>query len=104
MQLETSRLTLRSFREDDVDAMAELFATPDFMRFSLGAFTRREQPVAFIQKVIGWDKAGLPSQLAVIPRGERTVIVAIAVFYITRKCQTKSKLVTGSTQSIGTAV
>jgi len=36
MELQTERLILRSFREEDVDAMAELFANPDFMRFSLG--------------------------------------------------------------------
>ena len=36
MQLQTERLILRSFREEDVDVMAELFANPDFMRFSLG--------------------------------------------------------------------
>jgi len=36
--LESSRLTLRPFCEDDVDRMAELFANRDFMRFSLGGF------------------------------------------------------------------
>jgi [ribosomal protein S5]-alanine N-acetyltransferase len=72
--LETSRLTLRPFREDDVDLMAELFANDDFMRFSLGVFTRREQTVEFIDKVIGWERAGLPSQFAVIPRGEDNLI------------------------------
>src|SRR2546430_9026128 len=68
--LETSRLILRPFREEDVKRMAELFANPDFMRFSLGVFTRREQTVAFVDKVIGWDPAGIPSQFAVIPRVE----------------------------------
>src|SRR5262249_15110397 len=48
MELQTARLTLRSFREEDVDAMARLFANPDFMRFSLGVFTKREQTIAFI--------------------------------------------------------
>lgn len=54
--------------------MAELFADPDFMRFSLGVFTKREQTVAFIEKVIGWDRAGIPSQFAVVPRGEDKLI------------------------------
>ena len=54
--------------------MAELFANPDFMRFSLGVFTKREQTVEFIEKVIGWERAGLPSQFALIPRGENDVI------------------------------
>ena len=74
MQLETERLTLRSFREEDVDAIAQLFANPDFMRFSSGVFTERTQTVVFIEKVIGWDRAGIPSQFAVVPRGEEAII------------------------------
>jgi RimJ/RimL family protein N-acetyltransferase len=74
MQLETERLTLRSFRQEDVDAMAQLFANPDFMRFSLGVFTERKKTVDFIEKVVGWDRAGIPSQFAVLSRGEDTVI------------------------------
>jgi [ribosomal protein S5]-alanine N-acetyltransferase len=74
MDLQTPRLILRSFREEDVDAMAQLFANPDFMRFSLGVFTERKQTVAFIEKVIGWDRAGIPSQFAVVPKAEDAVI------------------------------
>jgi RimJ/RimL family protein N-acetyltransferase len=74
MQLQTARLILRSFREEDVDVMAELFANPDFMRFSLGVYTERKQTVAFIEKVIGWDRASMPSQFAVVSRGEHAVI------------------------------
>ena len=72
--LETKRLILRSFREDDVDAMAQLFANPDFMRFSPGVFTERQKTVDFIDKVMGWDRAGMPSQFGVMPRGEHAVI------------------------------
>ena len=72
--LETARLTLRPFREEDVEPMAKLFANPDFMRFSIGVFTKREQTVAFIEKVIGWTHAGMPSQFAVVPHGEKNVI------------------------------
>ena len=79
--LETERLTLRSFREEDVDAMAQLFANPDFMRFSLGVFTKRKQTVAFIEKVMAWDRAGIPSQFAVVPRGEEAVIGYCGFFY-----------------------
>ena len=68
--LETDRLTMRSFRIEDVDRMSELFANPDFMRFSLGVFTEREQTVAFIEKVMTWDRAGIPSQFAVHLKGE----------------------------------
>jgi ribosomal-protein-alanine N-acetyltransferase len=74
MDLQTPRLILRSFREEDVDAMAQLFANSDFMRFSLGVFTERKQTVAFIEKVIGWDRAGIPSQFAVVPKAEDAVI------------------------------
>jgi ribosomal-protein-alanine N-acetyltransferase len=74
MQLQTERLILCSFREEDVDAMAQLFANPDFMRFSLGVFTECKQTVAFIEKVIGWDHPGIPSQFAVVSRGEEVII------------------------------
>jgi RimJ/RimL family protein N-acetyltransferase len=72
--LETERLILRSFRADDVDAMAQLFANPDFMRFSLGVFIERKQTVAFIEKVMGWDRAGIPSQFAVVPDREERIV------------------------------
>jgi ribosomal-protein-alanine N-acetyltransferase len=81
MQLETKRLTLRSFREEDIDRMAQLFANPDFMRFSLGVFTERKQTVAFIEKVTRWDRAGIPSQFAVVPRGEDVIIGYCGFFY-----------------------
>jgi RimJ/RimL family protein N-acetyltransferase len=72
--LETERLILRSFRADDIDVMAQLFADPGFMRFSLGVFTERKQTVAFIEKVMGWDRAGIPSQFAVVPRSETGIV------------------------------
>jgi [ribosomal protein S5]-alanine N-acetyltransferase len=81
MQLETERLMLRSFLEEDVDVMAELFANADFMRFSLGVFTERKQTIAFIEKVMGWDCAGIPSQFAVVPRGEDAIIGYCGFFY-----------------------
>jgi RimJ/RimL family protein N-acetyltransferase len=52
MQLQTERLVLRSLREEDVDALAELFANADFMRFSLGAFTERKKTIDFILKCL----------------------------------------------------
>src|ERR1700758_2711408 len=81
MELQTPRLTLRSFATEDVDAMAQLFANPDFMRFSLGVFTKRKQTVAFIEKVMAWDRAGIPSQFAVVPRGEKAIIGYCGFFY-----------------------
>jgi ribosomal-protein-alanine N-acetyltransferase len=72
--LETERLILRSFRKADIDAMAQLFANHDFMRFSLGAFTERQKTVDFIEKVMGWDRASMPSQFGVVLRGEHAVL------------------------------
>jgi RimJ/RimL family protein N-acetyltransferase len=74
VQLETKCLILRSFREEDVDAMAQLFANRDFMRFSSGVHNERRQTVDFIEKVMGWDRASMPSQFAVVPRGDDAVI------------------------------
>jgi RimJ/RimL family protein N-acetyltransferase len=74
MELQTERLILRSFRGEDVDAMAQLFANPDFMRFSLGVFTERSKTVEFIEKVMAWDRAEMPSQFAVVLRGPHAVI------------------------------
>ena len=81
MELQTPRLTLRSFATEDVDAMAQLFANPDFMRFSLGVFNERKQTLAFIEKVIGWDRAGIPSQFAAVPRGGDAVIGYCGFFH-----------------------
>ena len=81
MELQTPRLILRSFREEDVDAMARLFANPDFMRFSLGVFTERKQTLAFLEKIMAWDRASLPSQFAVVPGGEKPLIGYCGFFY-----------------------
>jgi len=63
--LGTPRLILRPFREDDIDRLAELMANPDFMRFSLGPYTR-EQTQTALQKFLSWNQAGLPSPFAVV--------------------------------------
>src|SRR5213080_5176214 len=72
MILETSRLILRPFAADDLDRMAELMANKDFMRFSMGPMTR-EQVQGFLDKVMGWDRDGLPSQFAMIVRSSGTL-------------------------------
>ena len=81
LALETSRLILRPLREEDVNLMAQLFANPNFMRFSLGVFTERKQTIAFIEKVMGWDRAGIPSQFAVVSRGEDGIIGYCGFFH-----------------------
>jgi ribosomal-protein-alanine N-acetyltransferase len=78
--LETSRLILRPFREEDVDLLAELMANTDFMRFSLGVFTR-EQTRAFVDKIIGWERRGLPSQFALIHRSDNRLIGYCGFFH-----------------------
>src|SRR4051812_39419106 len=65
--IETTRLLLRSFTANDLDRMAELRADNDFMRFSLGVFSR-EQTAAFLEKMRGRDRDGLPSRFGVIVR------------------------------------
>ena len=48
-------------------------ANRDFMRFSLGPYTR-EQTQTVLQKFLSWNQAGLPSQLAVIFRSNNELI------------------------------
>ena len=78
--LETPRLILRPFREEDLDLLAPLMANTGFMRFSLGAFSR-EQTAGFLDKVIGWERRGLPSQFAVIHRDENRLIGYCGFFH-----------------------
>ena len=73
MILQTARLILRPFAGSDLERMGELMANEEFMRFSMGPMTR-QQTAAFLQKVIRWNHAGLPSQFAVIERETGTLI------------------------------
>lgn len=73
MILETCRLILRAFQDEDIERLAELMANRDFMRFSLGPYTR-EQTQGVLQKFLSWNQAGLPSQFAVIFRGNGELI------------------------------
>src|SRR5437762_11723675 len=80
MILETSRLILRPFAANDLDRMAELMANKDFMRFSMGPITR-EQTKSFLDKVIGWDGKGLPSQFAMVSRTSRALLGYCGFFH-----------------------
>jgi RimJ/RimL family protein N-acetyltransferase len=71
--LQTARLNLRPFSEDDLDNLSALTANADFMRFSLGVFSR-EQTAGFLEKVRGRDREGLPSQFALIFRPANKLI------------------------------
>jgi ribosomal-protein-alanine N-acetyltransferase len=71
--LQTARLNLRPFSEDDLDDLSALMANADFMRFSLGLFSR-EQTAGFLEKVRKRDREGLPSQFALISRSAKKLI------------------------------
>lgn len=63
--IQTPRLTLRKFSEGDLGALATLMSNADFMRFSLGVFSR-ERTEIFLNKLLRWDNEGVPSQFAVV--------------------------------------
>jgi [ribosomal protein S5]-alanine N-acetyltransferase len=73
MILETPRLILRPFREEDIGRLAELMANRDFMRFSLGPYTR-EQTQTVLQKFLAWSQSGLPSPFALVLRENDDVL------------------------------
>ena len=79
--LETPRLILRSFAAADLDRLAELMANKDFMRFSLGPLTREETKERFLDKVIGWDREGVPSQFAMVIRSSGTLVGYCGFFH-----------------------
>jgi ribosomal-protein-alanine N-acetyltransferase len=74
MTLQTSRLVLRPFSEKDFERLVELFANPDFMRFSGSGGYTREQTVAVWEKFLRWQREGLPFPFAVIERESGTLI------------------------------
>lgn len=71
--LQTQRLNLRPFADDDLENLSQLMADTDFMRFSLGVYSR-DQTAAFLERVRERDSKGLPSQFAVISRSSRALI------------------------------
>jgi RimJ/RimL family protein N-acetyltransferase len=72
--IETKRLLLRPFREEDLDRLIELFQNPGFMRFGNGMLYTREQTTAVLEKLLNWTRAGLPSQFAVVVRENSALI------------------------------
>jgi RimJ/RimL family protein N-acetyltransferase len=73
-------LVLRPFQCEDLDLFADLFVNEGFIRFSSGPFSR-ERVAEFVNKVIGWDRDGLPSQFVVTVRGSRTPIGYCGFFH-----------------------
>jgi ribosomal-protein-alanine N-acetyltransferase len=80
MRLQTTRLVLRPFCEEDIDLLAQLTANPDFMRFSFGPYTR-QQTQAVLDKILSWNRAGLPSQFAVTIPPNDTLIGYCGFFH-----------------------
>ncbi len=72
--IETPRLILRHFVPADLDAMAELMANADFMRFSSGVFTREQTASFLFDRVIAPARAGSPSQFALLLREDNRLI------------------------------
>lgn len=73
-QIETPRLLLRHFVEEDLDALAGLMANADFMRYSSGIFSREETARFLFDRVIEPVRAGCPSQFALISREENRLL------------------------------
>ena len=57
----------------DLENLSALMANADFMRFSLGVFSR-DQTAGFLEKVCQRDREGLPSQFALIFRPNKKLI------------------------------
>lgn len=102
MILETSRLILRPFQDEDIGRLAELMANRDFMRFSLGPY-KRDQTQTVLQKFLSWNQADLPSQFAVIFRSNNELIGYCGFFIGSSTVQMKSRSVIGLILAIGTA-
>jgi ribosomal-protein-alanine N-acetyltransferase len=71
--LQTRRLLLRRFRNEDLDALAVLMSDAKFMRFSSGQCSR-EQTKEFLEKILAGYRKNAPSQFAVIVRSENKLI------------------------------
>jgi ribosomal-protein-alanine N-acetyltransferase len=71
--LETRRLTLRRFMEDDLDALSVLMSDAQFMQFSLGPYSR-DQTAVFLERVFAGYRDQVPSQFAATVRAENKLI------------------------------
>jgi ribosomal-protein-alanine N-acetyltransferase len=71
--LQTRRLILRRFTENDLDALAVLMRDDQFMRFSRGVFSRK-QTAAFLERIFAGYRDDAPSQFAVIVGAENKLI------------------------------
>lgn len=79
--LETPRLRLRKFTPGDLDRLAELMSDAGFMKFSgSGRFTR-DQAAASLERMLAAERAGKPSQFAVVLR-ESGLVIGYCGFFV----------------------
>jgi RimJ/RimL family protein N-acetyltransferase len=57
-ELETSRLLLRSWREEDLDAYARICADPEVMRYLSGTMTRDQAAKQMERWMRHWEERG----------------------------------------------
>ena len=74
MTLQTPRLVLRLFCENDLERLVKLFTNPGFMRFSGSNGYTREQTGEVLEKFLRWKRERLPSPFAVIDRSSEALI------------------------------
>ena len=73
-ELETARLHLRSFNDDDLDPFASLTADARFMRFSGRGGITREETAAILERIMVRTRADLPSQFALLDQATGRLI------------------------------
>ena len=73
-ELNTARLSLRSFRDQDLDAFAALAANDGFMRFSSTGALDRAGAAALLERIMVRTRAALPSQFAVFEHGAERML------------------------------
>ena len=72
MTVQTERLILRPWREDDIDALAAIFAEPAFWRYPFGrGFTRDEAEQFLDRQFLHWETHGFGSWAAELKDGGR---------------------------------
>ena len=91
MQLQTARLILRSFREEDVDAMAQLFAQSGFHALLVRRFHRTQTDGCFHRESDGLGSREHAVAVCRCLAWRTTLSLVTAVFSITLKCQERSR-------------
>jgi RimJ/RimL family protein N-acetyltransferase len=72
--VETERLLLRPWADDDVDALASVFAEPEVWRYPFGrAFSREETERFLASKQAQWARYGFGSWAAVLKEDGRLI-------------------------------